>query len=262
MRNIVDGASGMVLYPLYERRLVKEIAKLPKPDHIAIMCDGNRRWARASGFTDVASGHRAGALKIVEALDWCGEFDDVKTVTLYLLSAENLNREAEELNELLEIIGDVVDEIAAPGHEWHIRLMGHMGLLPDWLVERLKAAEERTSFQNGLTINVAIGYGGRQEIVDAVQALLADKIDEGAGVEELRDAVTIPAIGEHLYTSGQPDPGLVIRTSGEQRLSGFLLWQSAYSEIWFTDTYWPEFRRVDFLRALRDFGSRDRRFGK
>jgi len=262
VRDVFEGAAGMVLYPLYERRLVKEISKIRKPAHIAIMCDGNRRWARAAGFTDVASGHRAGALKIVEALGWCGEFEEVETVTLYLLSAENLGRDAEELEELLEIIGDVVDEIAAPGHDWHIHLMGHMDLLPKWLVARLKAAEVRTSHRDGLTINVAIGYGGRQEIVDAVQALLDDKIAEGATQAELRDAVTIPAIGEHLYTSGQPDPDLVIRTSGEQRLSGFLLWQTAYSEIWFTDAYWPEFRRVDFLRALRDFASRDRRYGK
>ena len=111
-------------------------------------------------------------------------------------------------------------------------------------------------------VNIAVGYGGRQEIVDAVQNFMRAKAEEGVSLEELIDEVSVESLSEHLYTSGQPDPDLVIRTSGEQRLSGFLLWQSAYSEIWFTDTYWPAFRKIDFLRALRDYSQRSRRFGK
>lgn len=251
-----------MLYPLYEQRLLRTIAPLPKPAHIAVMCDGNRRWAREAGFTDVASGHRAGALKIVQMLEWCSEIDGIDCVTLYLLSAENLGRSAEELNELLAIIRDVVEEIAAPGHNWRIHLMGHIDLLPDSISAALRRAESNTAHRAGITVNVAVGYGGRQEICDAVRELLNDEITRGVPAEQLVESVTVDAIGEHLYTSGQPDPDLVIRTSGEQRLSGFLLWQTAYSEIWFTDAYWPEFRRVDFLRALRDFASRHRRYGK
>lgn len=262
LRHPLANTAAAVLYPLYEQHLLRTIAPLPKPAHIAVMCDGNRRWAREAGFTDVASGHRAGALKIVEMLEWCSEIDGIDCVTLYLLSTENLGRSAEELDELLAIIRDVVEEIAAPGHNWRIHLMGHMDLLPASIAEDLRHAEASTAHCSGITVNVAVGYGGRQEICDAVRALLSDEIARGAKPEDLVDAVTVEAIGEHLYTSGQPDPDLVIRTSGEQRLSGFLLWQTAYSEIWFTDAYWPEFRRVDFLRALRDFASRHRRYGK
>lgn len=262
LRHPLANTARAVLYPLYEQRLLCTIAPLPKPAHIAVMCDGNRRWAREAGFTDVASGHRAGALKIVEMLEWCSEIDGIYCVTLYLLSAENLGRAADELNELLAIIRDVVEEIAAPGHDWRIHLMGHIDLLPDSIAAALRRAETNTAHRTGITVNVAVGYGGRQEICDAVQELLTDEIARGMSAEELVQSVTVDAIGGHLYTSGQPDPDLVIRTSGEQRLSGFLLWQTAYSEIWFTDAYWPEFRRVDFLRALRDFASRHRRYGK
>ena len=128
--------------------------------------------------------------------------------------------------------------------------------------QRLRDAAARTEDRGPMTVNVAVGYGGRQEIVDAVQALLKEKAADGVTADELVDAVTVEGIDANLYTKGQPDPDLVIRTSGEQRLSGFLLWQSAYSEMWFTDAYWPEFRRVDFLRALRDFGARRRNYGK
>lgn len=262
LRSSIDYLAGALLYPLYEQRLMRDVAALPKPSHIAVMCDGNRRWAREAGFTDVARGHRAGALKIVEMLEWCRLLNEIELVTLYLLSTENLNRDTAELGELLDIIGDVVDEIAAPGHDFRIHLVGSPELLPAHLAHRVRAAEQRTVDRSGLTVNIAVGYGGRQEIVDAVTHLLEECMAAGIEGPALRDAVTVESIGEHLYTSGQPDPDLVIRTSGEQRLSGFLLWQSAYSEIWFTEAYWPAFRKVDFLRALRDYASRHRRYGK
>lgn len=249
-----------VLSPLYERGLRRRLQGVKRPGHVAVMCDGNRRWAREAGFEDIAHGHRAGAVKIVEFLSWCHE-DGIELVTLYLLSTENLSRSPEELAELLPIIGDVVDAIGAEGGQWRVRVVGKLDLLPKNLADRLREVERKTASRTGNFVNVAIGYGGRQEISDAVQDLLRSQIEAGVTGEDLVASITVPAIGEHLYTSGQQDPDLVIRTSGEQRLSGFLLWQTAYSEIWFTEAYWPEFRHMDFLRALRDYAARYRRFG-
>lgn len=248
------------LYSLYEARLRASLDEARLPRHVAVMADGNRRWARQAGFTDVADGYRAGAVKIGEMLGWCGELG-IEVATIYLLSTENLGRDAEELDELLQVIADVVDEITRPERNWEVRIVGRPELLPDWMAERLRAAERVSAGRPGCKVNVAIGYGGRHEIADAARDLVAGLIEEGRTGQDLVDGMTVEAIGEHMYTSGQPDPDLVIRTSGEQRLSGFLMWQSAYSEIWFTEAYWPSFRRIDFLRALRDYGARNRRFG-
>lgn len=249
------------LYQVYERRLVQLMDPSQNPRHVAIICDGNRRWAREAGFEDVSAGHRVGAARIAEMLSWCSELD-IKTVTIYLLSTENLQRASDELDALMEIVPDIVDEISAPDGDWRVRIVGTLHDLPEAVAQRLRTASARTDSRTGMNVNVAVGYGGRQEIVDAVQSLLSKAADAGATPRDMIDAVTVEAIDRNLYTQGQPDPDLVIRTSGEQRLSGFLLWQSAYSEIWFTDAYWPEFRRVDFLRALRDYAARSRRFGK
>ncbi|MXP22997.1 isoprenyl transferase [Gordonia sp. HNM0687] len=246
---------------VYERRLIQLMDTTRLPRHVAIICDGNRRWAREAGFEDVSHGHRVGAQRIAEMLTWCAELD-ISTVTIYLLSTENLQRASDELDALMEIVPDIVDEISGPEGKWRVRIVGNLAGLPDPVAERLRQASGRTLDRVGMNVNVAVGYGGRQEIVDAVQSLLAGRLAAGAQPADMIDAVTVDAIDKHLYTKGQPDPDLVIRTSGEQRLSGFLLWQSAYSEIWFTDAYWPEFRRVDFLRALRDYAARSRRFGK
>ena len=254
----VDASSP--LYSFYEARLRASLDSSRLPRHIAVMADGNRRWAREAGFTDVSHGYRAGATKIAELLGWCDELG-IDLVTIYLLSTENLSRDAAELEELLQVIADVVDEITGPDRNWEVRIVGRLEVLPDTIAERLRAAEKASIGRPGCKVNVAIGYGGRHEIADAARELVAQLIAEGRTGQELVDGMTVEAIGEHLYTSGQPDPDLVIRTSGEQRLSGFLLWQSAYSEIWFTEAYWPAFRRVDFLRALRDYGARNRRFG-
>lgn len=249
------------LYSLYEKRLRASLDESRLPRHVAVMADGNRRWAKEAGFTDVAQGYRAGAVKIAEMLGWCDELG-VEVVTIYLLSTENLARDQQEIDELLQVIADVVDEITGPERNWEVRPVGRPEILPDWMAERLQAAERTSAGRPGCKVNVAIGYGGRHEIADAARDLVERLLAEGRTGAELVEGITVEAIGEHLYTSGQPDPDLVIRTSGEQRLSGFLLWQSAYSEIWFTEAYWPSFRRVDFLRALRDYGARNRRFGK
>ncbi len=249
-----------LLYSIYERRLLRRLDGLQHPRHVAVMCDGNRRWARENGFTDVSHGHRMGARKIAELLRWC-DAAGIEMATIYLLSTENLRREPEELDTLLEIITEVVEEISGPGKNWSVKIVGTLDLLPEDQARRLREAADGTRGRTGTHVNVAVGYGGRQEIADAVQSLLRDKLAAGLTGDDLVKAMSVEGIDGHLYTSGQPDPDLVIRTSGEQRLSGFLLWQSAYSEIWFTEAYWPEFRRVDFLRALRDYAARHRRFG-
>jgi len=224
------------------------------------MLDGNRRWARDAGFPDVNTGHRVGAAKIADLLGWCDEAG-VEVVTLFLLSTDNLTRPADELDPLLEIISDVVDELSGPATPWRLRVVGALDLLPGPMAERLSTAAARTLDRTGMQLNVAVGYGGRQEIADAVRKLLLQHAETGTSIEELAEVLDVDHIAAHLYTSGQPDPDLVIRTSGEQRLSGFLLWQSAHSEFWFCEAYWPEFRKVDFLRALRDYAARHRRFG-
>lgn len=248
-----------IVYGAYGRRLIQQTGDRT-PRHIAVMLDGNRRWAREAGFTDVSDGHRVGAKKIADLLEWCREAH-VEVVTLFLLSTDNLRRATEELESLLEIIADVVDELAGPAKPWRLRIVGALDMLPAEMSKRLKAAEARTSGRSGMEVNIAVSYGGRQEIADAVRKLLQQHASEGTTIEQLAKILDVDHISEHLYTSGQPDPDLIIRTSGEQRMSGFLLWQSAHSEFWFTEAYWPAFRRVDFLRALRDFAWRQRRFG-
>ncbi len=259
-KEIVPKKARGPFYRLYESRLLRHLQDKQHPRHVAVMCDGNRRWARENGFTDVAHGHRMGALKIAELLSWC-DAAGIEMATIYLLSTENLRRDPSELDALIEIITDVVEEISGPEQNWSVKVVGTLDQLPEDSQRRLREAAARTAGRTGVHVNVAIGYGGRQEIADAVKSLVRQEIADGNAGEQLVEAITVDGIGAHLYTSGQPDPDLVIRTSGEQRLSGFLLWQSAYSEIWFTEAYWPEFRRVDFLRALRDYAARHRRFG-
>lgn len=250
-----------LLYPAYEARLARSIKGKPQPKHVAIMADGNRRWAREAGFTDISHGHRQGAKKIGEMISWCAD-TDIEVVTIYLLSTENLQRSTKEVELLFDIISDVVTHLSQGELDCQIRLVGHLDLLPPEITAKMQAAAQSTKDHNGVIVNIAVGYGGRQEIVDAVQTLIRSEAANGTSAEDIAKLVDVDLITEHLYTKGLPDPDLVIRTSGEQRLSGFLLWQAAYSEIWFTDTYWPAFRRVDFLRALRDYSQRSRRFGK
>ncbi|MGA9749847.1 MAG: polyprenyl diphosphate synthase, partial [Nocardioides sp.] len=216
------------------------------------------RWARAVG-RDAAHGHRAGAANISPLLEWCEEAG-VEVVTLWLLSTDNLNRPADELRALMVIIEEVVADLAAQ-RRWRLHPVGALDLLPADTARRLKEAADETREVDGLIVNVAVGYGGRREIADAVRSLLQEHAGKGTSIEELAEILDVEHIGEHLYTKGQPDPDLVIRTSGEQRLGGFLLWQSAQSEFYFCEAYWPDFRRVDFLRALRAYADRNRRFG-
>jgi short-chain Z-isoprenyl diphosphate synthase len=249
-----------LVYSGYERRLLRELRGRPLPRHVGVMCDGNRRWARASGVDSLTDGYRAGGDKIEQLLGWCDQAG-VEVVTLWLLSTDNLARSPAELDPIMRVIETVVDDLAAPDQRYQLRIVGALDLLPGETARMLKEAAVRTSDRTGTKVNIAVGYGGRREIADAVRSLLHEHATKGTSIEELADVLDVDHIAEHLYTRGQPDPDLVIRTSGEQRLSGFLLWQSAHSEFYFCDAYWPDFRRVDFLRALRAYAARHRRFG-
>jgi short-chain Z-isoprenyl diphosphate synthase len=247
-----------LLYGAYERRLAASLRQQPVPRHVGVMLDGNRRWAKANG-ANTAQGHQAGADNISPLLGWCEEAG-VEVVTLWLLSTDNLNRPAEELKPLLAIIEHVVTDLAA-SRRWQLNPVGALDLLPAATAECLKDAADATRDVDAMIVNVAVGYGGRREIADAVRAMLLEHAAKGTSIEELAEVFDVEHIADHLYTKGQPDPDLVIRTSGEQRLGGFMLWQSAHSEFYFCEAYWPDFRHVDFLRALRAYAERERRYG-
>ena len=249
------------LYRLYTSRLRRRLDPSTVPHHVAMMIDGNRRWARQLGYETPAEGHRAGAAKMREFLAWCDELG-IRVVSLYLLSSDNLlKRDSAELADLIEIIAELAEALSREGN-WRVKHVGRSDILPAELARVLDDAQERTRDHTGLHVNLAVGYGGRNEIVDAVRSIVTAHQASGGTIEDLAAHLTPEMIGEHLYTGGQPDPDLVIRTSGEQRLSDFLLWQSAHSEFYFVEALGPDLRQVDFLRAIRDFADRDRRFGR
>ena len=249
-----------VLYSAYERRLRGRLTPSTLPHHVAVLADGNRRWARANAPDEpLVAGYRAGADKLREFCDWCSELH-IPLVTLWVLSTDNLGRSKdEELGPLCEVIANLVDDLAA---RYPVRLVGALEFLPPETAERLRRAEAASNQTSPMHVNVAVAYGGRQELRDAVRSLLAEDANRGLTLTEVADTLEVDQIEAHLYTSGQPDPDLIIRTSGEQRLSGFLMWQSAHSEFYFCEALWPDFRRVDFYRALRDYAQRERRYGR
>lgn len=258
-------SANQLLYSWYERQLRAGLERESLPGHVGVILDGNRRWAKAFGST-TATGHQRGAEKMIEFLGWSREVG-VPIVTVWLLSLENLvNRPAEELSELTRIIADAVDAVAALRFT-SVRVIGAIDQLPEGMAQRLRAAEQASQPHDPnnpgqVLVNVAVGYSGRTEIVDAVRSLLREKTAEGATAQEIADTLNADDITSHLYTKDVPDPDLVIRTSGEQRLSGFMLWQSAHSEYYFCEAFWPDFRRVDYLRALRSYSQRERRLGR
>lgn len=264
VKDLIKPAIKSILYPLYERRLFANLDFTQTPHHVGVILDGNRRWSKANpaadGDTSTSRGHKAGAEKIIDLLDWCEE-SKVEVLTIWLLSNQNLSRPPAELEPLLAIIADTVNDLASR-RRWEIRPVGSMELLPKELVDQLNDVAIKTRGIKGVLINVAIGYGGRSEIADAVKSIITSPENSGKSATEIANSINVDEIGRHLYTAGLPDPDLVIRTSGEQRLGGFLLWQSAHSEFYFCEAYWPDFRRVDFLRAIRAYSQRNRRFGK
>ncbi|WP_378147051.1 isoprenyl transferase [Cnuibacter sp. UC19_7] len=249
-----------LLYRVYQRRIRKSLESAELPKHVAMIVDGNRRWAKQRALETAAHGHRAGAAKMLEFLQWCDDLG-IEVVTLYLLSTDNLkNRGSEELDELVRIIADLAYDVSHY-RDWRVQHLGSDRGLPDDLVTALREAEASTASATGLHVNLAVGYGGRHEIAEAVRSIIQAHRAAGHGFDELEASIDQELIADHLYTGGQPDPDLVVRTSGEQRLSDFMLWQSAHSEFYFMEALGPDVREVDFLRALRDYARRHRRYG-
>jgi short-chain Z-isoprenyl diphosphate synthase len=253
------------LYRLYEYRLEGKIREWTVPRHIGFIMDGNRRFARLAGSAQVSFGHHRGASKLHEVLSWC--FDaGIPVVTVWSFSLDNFERDTSEVEALLELFEEKTRELAHD-HEVHskqvqVRFIGKLELLPESLQQAIKIAEEATASYRRFHLNIAMAYGGREEITDAFRRFLRDRAASGEELEQVAREFDGRAIEPYLYTSGLPEPDLIVRTSGEVRLSGFLLWQSAYSEFSFCDAHWPAFRRIDFLRALRSFHLRQRRYGK
>lgn len=254
-----------LVYRLYERRLESELRGGPIPHHIGLILDGNRRFARRAGMRNVAEGHRKGADKIDDVLAWCEELL-VPVVTMWALSTDNFQRDPEELMPLLGIIEAKIAELTEAQKQARlprrIRVVGRTEMLPDSTREVIAHAEAETAAYHPFQLNIAVGYGGREEITDAVRRMIADRITRGDSLEGVAAGLEPDEIARYLYFDETPDPDLIIRTSGEVRMSGFLLWQSAYSEYYFCDAYWPDFRRIDFLRAIRSFQQRQRRHGR
>ncbi|GAA4546283.1 polyprenyl diphosphate synthase [Amycolatopsis samaneae] len=247
------GLAG-IAYRQYTRLLWTRVRRGPVPRHVAMVLDGNRRWAREQGLDDVSLGHRRGFEHVVEVLRWC-DAAGVGHVTLFWVSIDNLaKRAAPEAAALMRTIERVVPVLAATGRR--VELAGHVDLLPDTTARVLKEAVEETRGIASPTLTLAVGYDGRVEIADAVRSLLDEAAADGRSAREVAATLTPDDIAAHLYTSGKPDPDLVIRTSGEQRLSGFLTWQAAFSRLHCVDVNWPGFREIDFLRALRTFAAR------
>jgi short-chain Z-isoprenyl diphosphate synthase len=250
------------LYRIYEERILAGLDRARLPRHIGVIHDGHRRYARKENLPDYATSYRVGMGKFIELLDWTEQLG-IEAVTCWLLSKENLSRPDAELDPYYTVLGELFEHIpeTSAGRDLRVRFMGSLDLLPGDLVASAKRLEEQCpSGRRRLTIGLA--YGGRQEIVDACRDLITDLASAGVPAADMASHIDADTLASHLYTADLPDPDLVIRTSGEARLSGFLLWQAAYAEYSFVDVYWPAFRRVDFLRALRDFTHRERRFGR
>lgn len=256
-------APTRTIYRYYEHRLARSLPSSSLPRHIGVILDGHRRFARDEGHADYTTSYRTGMAKLEEFLGWCAELD-IHAVTAWVLSTENLRRPRAELDPYFAVLQELFGRLPALAGRvgFSLSISGSLDLLPSELVRAAKGAEADTPLRPGaLHVNIALCYGGRQEIVDACRALVAELSARGLSPDELAEAIDAEGISEHLYAADLPDTDLVIRTSGESRLSGFLLWQSAYAECVFVDPYWPEFRRIDLLRALRDYARRERRFG-
>ncbi|MGB6501509.1 MAG: polyprenyl diphosphate synthase [Thermoplasmata archaeon] len=250
---------GDALRDLTEKRLTELVRGEPVPRHLAIIMDGNRRFAEREGL-DVKGGHAKGRDTLEELLDWCLDLG-IRILTVYALSTENLARPKEELEGLMDLfdrsLRDIATDERVHRHRIRVRVFGNRALLPARVQEAIGIAERATEQYAEYRYNVALGYGGRDEIVDAIRALArevqAGRLDPAA--------IDSDAVSRHLYTADLPDPDLIFRTSGEERISNFLLWQSAYSELYFSDVMWPGLTRLDFLRAIRSFQVRRRRYG-
>jgi len=254
-----------LLYWAYERRLLRQIRGRVLPRHVGFILDGNRRHGRQQGLQDFREIYRTGAEKLGDVLNWCCQLH-IPAVTLWVFSTENLQRSPEEVSGILAAVESKISALAhdplTHRHRIRVQAIGRLDILPESVVVAIRMAEAATASYDSLKLTIAVAYGGREEIVDAVRSLLRDQAAKGTALPDIIELVTPETIARHLYAADLPDPDLIIRTSGEVRLSGFLLWQSVHSEFYFTDMYWPAFRKIDFLRAIRSFQQRTRRFGK
>jgi short-chain Z-isoprenyl diphosphate synthase len=253
------------IYRVYEHRLLRQVRTFPVPRHIGLILDGNRRFGRQNNLTHPDDIYMAGANKLDDLLDWSIELE-IPAITLWVFSTENRKRPPEEVTGILAAVEKKLKGLTSD-RQFHsrrvrVRAVGRLELLPPSTLATVRAAEAATKDYSGMHLTIAAAYGGREEIVDAVRGLLREQLAQNKTLKAVIELITPEAIGRALYAPDLPDPDLIIRTSGEIRLSGFLLWQSVFSEFYFTDVYWPDFRRVDFLRALRAFQQRQRRFGK
>ncbi|OGS42483.1 MAG: di-trans,poly-cis-decaprenylcistransferase [Euryarchaeota archaeon RBG_16_62_10] len=252
-------AISSTAYSTYEKRLIKEVLSRPVPHHVAIIMDGNRRYAKDYGLM-VAEGHDKGRQKLEDVLEWCLELG-IKMLTVYAFSTENVGRSRQEVDTRMRMFVEnfrrLGDDERVHKHRIRVRVLGQREVLPEDLREAIEYAEAKTKDYDSYFFNLAVGYGGREEIVQAIRKV-ADAVKRG----QLKvDEIDEKSFSGYLYTRDMPDPDLILRTSGEERISNFLLWQLAYSELYFSDIYWPGFRKIDFLRAVRSYQLRRRRFG-
>ena len=249
-----------ILYKIYEWYISRDLKPEKMPKHIAIIMDGNRRFSKLQGNIDVVKGHEIGVDTLEKVLDWSIELG-IEIITAYAFSTENFNRPKKEVEGLMKLFvinfKRLVDHEKIHKNEVRVKVVGRTELLPDEVKEAIHDAEEATKNYNKRVFNLAIGYDGRLEIIDSFKKII-NEVQEG---KITVDDVNEELVSKNLYTEGLDDPNLIIRTTGEERLSGFLLWQSSYSELYFCETLWPELRKVDFLRAIRSYQARERRFG-
>ena len=253
------------VYAFYVTRLTAAVMAHPRPAHVAVIMDGNRRWATAEGFDDPGAGHRAGAEKALELIDWCAVLG-IREVTLWALSLENLARPQDEVGKITAVAADAIAALADGRRRTRLpirlRVIGRRDLLPEGLASVVERSGALSHEDGAMSVTVALAYSGRDELLEAFRATVRDAVDAGTPPEGLADSLTADALAAHLYTRGSSDPDLIIRTSGEVRMSGFLPWQSVYAEYHFAEAYWPAFREIDFLRAIRTYQQRARRFGR
>lgn len=252
------------IYSLYEKWLIQQIKQLPIPQHVGIILDGNRRHALKKGIIDPVQTYTLGAEKLDEVLVWSHEIG-IHAITLWVLSIDNLKRHPKELDAIYKAvetkIGNLLQSPLIQKLDIHLQAAGRLDILPESTRQIIQKAREQTATHRSLNVTFALAYGGRQEITDAVRKIIEQGVRENRQTEDILNMISPESIDANLYTTCLPDLDLIIRTSGEFRLSGFLLWQSACSEFYFTDVNWPEMRKIDLLRAIRDYQHRQRRFG-